>query len=75
MTKEQFLTLYKAFVLLGQVKTPSMSEGANNDVRNANDMIWHVLSGCSKEKSISDYADEIGVSEDELDAVVESLKS
>lgn len=75
MTKEQFLTLYKTFVLLGAIKTPSMSDEACNDVRKANAMIWHVICGCDDKKSISDYATELGVTEEEFDAVLEELKS
>lgn len=74
MTKEQFLNLYKAFSLLGAIKTPSMSDDACSDVREANDMIWSVLCGCKK-GSISDYAAEIGVTDEDLDAAYESLKS
>lgn len=75
MTKQQFLTLYKALLMLGAVKTPSMSDEACADVRKANAMIWHVICGCDKKKSISDYAAEIGVTEEEIDAVLEELKS
>lgn len=40
----------------------------------ANNMIWSVLCGCKK-GSISDYAAEIGVTDEDLDAAYESLKS
>ena len=71
MTKEQFLILYKAFILLGRIKTPSMSDEACADVRKSNAMIWHALCGCDNGKSIAEYAAEIGISEEELNTVDE----
>lgn len=69
MTKEQFLTLYQAFVILGHIPSPAMYDSAIRDVRKANDMIWYAICGCDKEKSIAQYAAEIGVSDEEIERV------
>jgi len=66
MTKQQFVTLYKAFKLLSSIKTPSMSDDACSDVRKSTAMIWHVLCGCDDEKSIADYQSELGITDEEL---------
>ena len=73
MTKEQFLLLYKAFVLLGKTESQTMTDSTCRIVRRANDMIWDVLSGCKNEKSIAEYAAEIGITEDDLKPVREGL--